>query len=153
MRSVVGRGCDGRVTHPRRRRAVILSVVAVLLGAVASLVALATASGVTQRPGPESCCNTEFIDMAVLQLSWLAVPLLGIAAASSARVALLGTAGVAVAQFLAMAETVHRYRESGWSDGLEVLGYLFPITVTVVALGAVLVGWLVGSRARRGQDQ
>jgi hypothetical protein len=135
------------------RRAVLLSVVAVLASAVVVLVALAVASGVTLRPEPETCCNTEFIDEAVLQLSWLVVPLLGVAAASSARVALLGTTGVAVTQFLAMAETVHRYRESGWSDGLEVLGFLFPIALTVVALGAVLVGWLVGSRSRRRQDQ
>jgi hypothetical protein len=142
------------VTDPRlHRRALLLSVVAVLASAVVVLVALAAASGVTERPGPETCCDTEFIDDAVLQLSWLVVPLLGVAAALSVRVALLGTAAVSVTQFLAMAETVHRYRESGWSDGLEVLGFLFPIALTVVALGAVLVGWLVGRRSPRGQDQ
>lgn len=142
------------MTTPRlHRRAVRLSGLAVLVSAGVVLVALVAAPGVTLRPGPEECCDTRFINEAVLQLSWLAVPLLAVAAASSVRVALLGTAGVAVTQFLAMTETVHRYRESGWSDGLEVLGYLFPITLTLVALGAVLVGWLVGSRSRRDQDQ
>ena len=140
-------------TSPLHRRAVLLSVVAVLASAVVVLVALAGASGVTERPETETCCDTEFIDDAVLQLSWLVVPLLGVAAVFSVRAALIGTAAVSVTQFLAMAETVHRYRESGWSDGLEVLGFLFPIALTVVALGAVLVGWLVGRRSRRGQDQ
>jgi hypothetical protein len=117
------------------------------------LIALTVPSGATLLPRSDSSYGTEFIDMGVLQISWVVVPLLGVAAGSSARVALLGTAAMAVSQFLGMAETVRRYEDSGWSDGLEVLGYLFPITLTVVTLGAVLVGWLVGRRSRRGQDQ
>jgi hypothetical protein len=148
------------VPSPRRtKRAAVLSVAAFAASVVIALVALAVASGDTLLPGSGSSYDTEFIDMAVLQLSWVVVPLLGIAAASSVRVALLGTAAMAVSQFLAMAETVRRYEESGWADGLEVLGYLFPITLTVVTLGAVLVGWRLGRRARArrslqpGQDQ
>jgi hypothetical protein len=140
-------------SHQRTKRAAVLSAAAFAATVVIVLVALAVASGDTLLPGSETSHSTEFIDEAVLQLSWLVVPVLAVAAASSVRVALLGTAAVAVTQFLAMAETVHRYRESGWGDGLEVLGYLFPIALTVVTLGAVLVGWLVGRRSRRGQDQ
>ena len=127
---------------------------AVLASAVIVLVALGVASGARPRPGSDTSYDTEFIDMAVLHLSWLLAPLLGVTASLSARVALLGVVGVAVSQFWAMAETVDRYQESGWSDGLEVLGYLFPITLTLVSLGAVLVGWLVGRRRRPPpQDQ
>ena len=154
MRPCAWSRCDGSVTpHQPAMRAAALSVAAVALSVVVVLVALAVASGETLLPGSGSSYDTEFIDMSVLQISWVVVPLLGAAAASSARIALVGAAAMAVSQFLAMAETVRRYEESGWADGLEVLGYLFPITLTVVTLGAVLVGWLVGRRSRRGQDQ
>lgn len=154
MRPCAGSRCDGAVTsHQRIKRAAVLTVAAAAVSVATVLVALAVASGDTLVPGSDSSHDTEFIDMSVLQISWVVVPLLGIAARSSARVALLGTAAMALSQFLAMAETVRRYEESGWADGLEVLGYLFPITLTVVTLGAVLVGWLVGRRSRRGQDQ
>lgn len=134
-------------------RAAILAATAVVASTVVVLAALAVASGATLRAGSDTSYDTEFVDGAVLQLAWLVVPLLGTAAASSVRAALIGTAGVSVTQFWAMAETVDRYRESGWSDGLEVLGYLFPITLTVVSLGAVLLGWLLGSRSRRARTE
>ena len=134
------------------RRAAFLSVLAVVASTAIVLVALAVASGAQPRPGSGTSYDTEFVDMAVLHLSWLLAPLLGVTAFFSARVALLGVAGVAISQFLAMAETVHRYDESEWSDGLQVLGYLFPIAVTACCLGSVAIGWLVGRR-RPVQDQ
>lgn len=140
-------------SRDRLRRAALLSALTVVASIAIVLVALAVASGARLRPGSDTSYDTEFIDMAVMQVSWLTVPLLGVAAFFSARVALLGTIGVAVSQFWAMAEMVRRYDESGWGDGLEVLGYLFPITLTVVSVGAVLAGWLVGGRRRRRQDQ
>lgn len=140
-------------SRQRSIRAALPATAAVVASAVVVLVALAVASGATLRAGSDTSYDTEFIDMAVLQLSWLTVPVLGLAAYFSVRVALVGTVGVAVSQFWAMAETVQRYDESGWADGLEVLGYWFPIALTVVALGAVLLGWLLGSRSRRAQDQ
>ena len=154
MRACARSRSDGGVTsHQRAKRAAVLSAAAFAATVVIVLVALAVASGARLQPGSDSSYDTEFVDMGVLQLSWFVVPLLGVAAASSVRVALLGTTAVSVTQFLAMAETVHRYRESGWGDGLEVLGYLFPIALTAVALVAVLVGWLVGRASRRRQDQ
>lgn len=141
--------------HRGTKRAAVLSVAAFAASVVIALVALSVASGETLLPGSTNSYDTEFIDMTVMQLSWVVVPLLGFAAASSAPIALLGTAGMSVSQFLAMAETVRRYEESGWADGLEVLGYLFPIALTLATLVAVLVGWLLGrgARAQRRQDQ
>jgi hypothetical protein len=138
----------------RLLRSAVLSLLALAASTVVVLVALAVASGATLQPGSDTSYDTEFIDFPVLQLSWLVAPVLGVAAYFSVSVALVGVLGVAVSQFLAMAETVRRYDESGWSDGLEVLGYLFPISLTVVLLGCVLVGGLVGRwRRRRIQDQ
>jgi hypothetical protein len=142
-------------SHQRLLRAALLSALAVAASTVIVIVALAVASGATLQPGSDTSYDTEFVDWPLLQLSWLVAPLLGVAACFGARVALVGTAGVAVSQFAAMAETVQRYDESGWGDGLEVLGYAFPVSVTVVSLGFVLVGGLVGRRRRRvpAQDQ
>ncbi|MBJ7358264.1 hypothetical protein [Nocardioides sp.] len=140
---------------PSRRllRSAILSALAVAGSTAVVLVALAVASGVTVRPGTMDSHDTEFIDGAVLQLSWLTAPVLGIAAFYSIRVALLGTVGVAVSQFWAMAETVDRYQESGEGDGLEAIGYLFAGGVTFLCLLLVLVCGLTGWARRTPQDQ
>jgi hypothetical protein len=138
---------------PRLLRSAILSALAVAGSATVVLVALAVASGVTVRPGTTDSYDTEFIDGTVLQLSWLTAPVLGIAAFYSIRIALLGTVGVAVSQFWAMAETVDRYQESGEGDGLEAIGYLFAGGVTVLCLLLVLVCGLTGWARRKRQDQ
>lgn len=59
---------------------------------------------------------------------------------------------MAVPQWFAQDEVVARYDESGWGDGLEVLGYALPLGVLVLGGVVVLVGGLVG-RARRRHDQ
>jgi hypothetical protein len=146
--------CDGVVTSRQRlQRAAVLSALAVAASAVIVIVALAIASGATLQPGSETSYDTEFIDGAVLQLSWLTAPVLGIAAFYSIRIALLGTVGVAVTQFWAMAETVDRYRESGEGDGLEAIGYLFAGGLTFLCLLLVLVCGLTGWARRKRQDQ
>ena len=143
-------GGQGHGMHPRHVR----SLSAVLLCTAASvgtaIAALDLASGVTRTRG--GCCETEFIDGTTLHLLWLLYPVIAAAGYWSWRTALLGVAGVALPQWLAMNEVMDRYAESGWGDGLEVLGYLLPIQVAVLASGAVLVGALVGRR-RRAQDQ
>ena len=126
-----------------------LSVAATVASAVIARLALDRASGVT-RPGGR-CCETEFIDGAVLNASWLLVPVLAIAAAFSVRLALTGLVGVAVPQFWAMKVAGDRYVESGWSQGLEVLGYLFPVGLMAVAVLCMSLGWHI-ARPRR-QDQ
>lgn len=123
----------------------------VLLAAAASValavVALDLASGVTRPRG--RCCRTEFIDSRTLDLLWLLYPLLALAAAWSWRVASLGVPGLALPHWVAMNEVMDRYAESGWGDGLEVLGYLFPIQVAVIGAFSVLLGSLVGQGVRR----
>lgn len=134
-------------------RRVAISFAVSSLATVASTflarLALDRASGVTRPRG--RCCETEFIDAAVVNMSWLLVPALAVAAAFSARVAIIGLVGVAVPQFWAMSVTVERYKDSGWGQGLEVLGYLSPLALTAVAALCMSVGWHIG-RPRR-QDQ
>ncbi len=118
------------------------------------LLALDQASGERLR-GPGDCCDVEFIDYRVLQLTWLLFPVLAVAAWFSARVALVGLAGMVVPQWLATNEVVDRYDRSGWGDGLEALGYAVPIGVLVVGGLVVLVAGLRGRQRRHpvAQDQ
>jgi len=137
---------------PRRHLVASGLVLLVTLSSVALvLVALDQALGERVRPDG-SCCDVEFIDYGLLQLAWLLFPVLGVAAWFSARVALVGILGMVVPQWLAQNEVVERYDQSGWGDGLEVLGYVIPIGVLVLGAVTVLVGWLVG-RSRRRHDQ
>ena len=125
----------------------LLVLLAAAASVVVAVVALDLASGVTRPRG--RCCRTEFIDTGTLGFLWLLYPLLALAAASSWRLALLGVPGLALPQWLAMNEVMDRYAESGWGDGLEVLGYVFPIQVAVVGAFSVLLGSLVGQGVRR----
>lgn len=138
----------------RPRRELFVPLMLVLLSTAASvsiaLVALDLAAGVTQTPG--GCCETEFIDETTLAFLWLIPPILVLAAAWSWRLALLGVLAVAVPQWLAMGVVMERYAESGWSDGLEVVGYLVPIQTALVGAVGALVGALVGGGVRRRND-
>lgn len=136
------------------RRQHLVPLLLVVLVAAAStavaLVALDLASGVTRPRG--RCCQTEFIDTRTLGWLWLLYPLVALAAAWSWRLALLGVPGLAVPQWLAINAVMDRYDESGWGDGLEVLGYLLPIQTAVIGTVAVMVGSSVGSGLRRRRD-
>ena len=132
----------------RHLAALAVALSAVALTAAVVLLALDRASGVTLR-SPGDCCDTEFIDGPTLQLGWLALPLLAVAAYLSVRPAVLGLAGVVLADVLAAAETVDRYADSGWGDGLEVFAFLHPILMAVGGSVAILVGWLVRTSRRR----
>ena len=129
-----------------RNRHVLSLGVGVLTGlasSVISLLALERASGVTKIG--RSSFDTEFIDGGTLQLAWLLLPLAAAAGWLSLRAAVLAVVGATVPLVFAMTETVNRYRESGWADGLEVLGYLLPAAVLVGATGSALVGWTARS--------
>lgn len=138
----------------RPRREHLAPLMLVLLAAAASvaiaLVALERAAGVTRTRG--GCCDAEFIDATTLGVLWLLHPVLALAAAWSWRLALLGVLAVVGPQWLAMGEVMDRYAESGWSDGLEVFGYLVPIQTALVGVVAVMVGALLGGGVRRRSD-
>jgi hypothetical protein len=112
----------------------------------AGLLALDVASGVTTIS--DTSYDTEFIDM---QLAWVAVVLVAAAAALSWVGGLVAAVLASIPQWWAMARAVARYDESGWSDGLEVLGYLYPILFTLVSLGTAFVGAALGRRRRHDQ--
>lgn len=139
---------------PRRFRvAMTLAAAVTVFSTVIAVLALRMASGVTRPRG--QCCTTEFIDGTISSTVWLAVPVVGAVAYFSARAALLATVGVVVPTLLAMHTAVERYAETGWGDGLEVLGYLQPIGVALACLFAVFLGWVVARprHPRRVPDQ
>lgn len=141
------------MTSRRHLVAVALVLLVTLASVAVVLVALDRALG-ERMQADGSCCDVDFIDYGVLQLTWLIFPVLGVAAWCSTRVASVGVLGMAVPQWLAMTEVIDRYDRSGWADGLEILGYALPLGVLVLAAVTVLVGGLLGRAARaRRQDQ
>lgn len=137
-----------------RRHLIALALALLVTAASVAIVLLALdrASG-EQLRGPGECCDVEFIDHRVLQLTWVLFPVIGAAAWFSTRVALVGLVGMVVPQWLAMDEVVDRYDRSGWGEGLEVLWYAVPVGVLVLGGLAVLVAGLLGGRSRRRRDQ
>ena len=116
----------------------LLVVLVAVASSVVAVVALDLAAGVTRPRG--RCCKTEFIDTPTLGWLWLLYPLVALAAAWSWRLALLAVPGIAVPQWLAMDVVMDRYAESGWGDGLEVLGYAVPVVAAVIGVVSVWVG-------------
>lgn len=136
----------------QRLVALALALVVTVASVAIVLVALDQASGEQLRARGD-CCEVEFIDTGVLLLTWLLFPLVVASAWFSPRVALLGALGMTVPQWLATNVVVARYDRSGWSDGLEVLGYAVPVGVGVLSVLAVGLGWWLGRLSRRAHDQ
>ena len=111
--------------------------VVVLLGAstAVAVLALATASGVTQLSDTD--VSTEFIS-AWWWLAFLLVPVPAATASRAPGTAAAETVALVLPQFVAAAVCVGRYRSSGWGDGLEVFAFLHPVLLTVVTGALVL---------------
>ena len=63
-----------------------------------------------------------------------------------------GSAAALVAgflQFVIADVTVERFVDSGWSDGLEGLAYVYALFVAMIFAAAALVGWFTTRRKRR----
>lgn len=132
--------------RPRSVRAVPVAVVmaglAVVVAWLGTATALATAEGVTPVPGgPGQTYDTEFIeDGLYVATAVVAVGLVGLAARCWRPAAAAGLVGAEAALFWGGSETVARYVESGWSDGLEVFVYMVPGTAGIV--GFILLATL-----------
>lgn len=129
------------------RLAALAATAAVVVAAAASLAALSVAYG--ERLVSGSSYSTEFIHMPTYALTLLAVPLVGLAAYHRWWAGVGGAVGAAGVAFAAMIETMRRYADSGWSDGLEVLGFIAPVGLTFFLAMAVVAGALVGLRRER----
>src|SRR5690606_30874958 len=117
----------------RRRRSLVVTALTVLAHVLLVVLALDRADGaVLLEPGGTSY-STEFIDPGFWNAAWLMVPLAGVAAALWVWGGVLTVVLAALAHTVAATITIQRYDASGWSDGLEVLSYLWPI-------GHVLLG-------------
>lgn len=119
--------------------ALSLAGLAVLVAWAGTALALAVAGGATRVGGADSSSyDTEFIQEGVyLGAAVVATVILGAAAVRRWVPAALGLAGSVAGLLWGAVETVHRYRESGWGDGLEVFIFIVPIGTAL--LGGVVV--------------
>jgi hypothetical protein len=116
--------------------AVATAGLAVTVAWLGTALALATAEGVTPVPGgPGETYDTEFIEGGLyVATAVVSVGLVGLAARWSWPTAAVGWAGAVTALWWGGSETVNRYVESGWSDGLEVFVYIVPVTAGIGGL-------------------
>ncbi|MFI5426846.1 hypothetical protein [Aeromicrobium sp. UC242_57] len=102
--------------------------------------ALAAASGVTRLTDTDY--DTEFLDSGITLLVYPLLVLVFLATRKHVLAGLVATVGLVAGQTWAMTVCVNRYADSGWSDGLEVLGYILPISLGLFGLVIVLATWL-----------
>ena len=112
--------------------AAVLVVLALSTGI--AVLALATARGV--MPLGDDTYDTEFIS-AWWWTALLLVPLPALAARRRTGTAVGTAAALVLPQVVAAAVCVHRYRASGWADGLETLAFLHPALLAALTLAAV----------------
>lgn len=135
----------------RRRRSLGVAALTVTAHALLVVLALDRADGaVLLEPGGSSYA-TEFIDTGFWNAAWLLVPLAGVAAALWVWSGVLAVVLTTIAHTVAATITIQRYDAGGWSDGLEVLSYLWPIGHVLLGGGAVLAGTVIGRAHRRAQ--
>jgi hypothetical protein len=130
--------------------AAVLGVLA--LSVAVAFLALATARGVV--PLGDDLYGTEFVS-GWWWLAFLLAPLPAVMARRRSATAVVAAAALVVPHYIAAAVCVARYRDSGWGDGLEVLSFLHPVLLTVVAFGLVAAlnrrarsrSWSAGERS------
>jgi hypothetical protein len=125
--------------------------------ALGALLTSATAAGLTflalrNPPGAIPLGNdnydTQFVNDAWVTASLLlAVPIFLISWVSG-RLGVLAALTAGFCQFVIAEVTVQRYVDSGWSDGLEGLAYLYAFFVAAGFLVVALVAWFFGRRRR-----
>jgi len=125
----------------------ILAVLSSLLTWGLVLIALHEAPGATLVSG--TTYDTEFIHSGWYGLTVIGLALVVATAALSGGWGLGAVVVTVAAQWYAAAETVARYQESGWGDGLEVFAYLAPIGWAIVGLLAVGLSVIIRWGMRR----
>lgn len=136
-----------------RTRAITVVTVTLLAHLVLVGLALERAAGAVLVDPATSSYETEFIHAGFWSTAFLLVPLLGVAAVLWWPVAVLGAALTVGIHTVAAAVTVHRYQESGWSDGLEVFSYAWPLGHAAFGGAAVLIGAAITAGRRRARDR
>jgi hypothetical protein len=112
-----------------------VAVVSVLvLSAAVAVLALTTAQGVV--PLGNDSYATEFIS-GWWWLAFLLAPLPAVVVRRRPKRTAAAVAALLLPQVTAAAVCVARYRSAGWGDGLEVLAFLHPALLAVVAYGLV----------------
>lgn len=123
----------------------VLSLLGVAVPAVAlATLALATASGVTRLSDIDY--HTEFVNGSWWSAGCLLVLPVFLVARAHPRLAAAAVLIAAVPQFVTARIGVVRTGEAGWGSGLEALGYVWAVLMTLMFVGAAVAGTLARRR-------
>jgi hypothetical protein len=126
----------------------LVGVLLVSAGLVAA--SLYTASGITQLDA--GSYHTEFANPVFWYCGFLLALPIGWAAWRYPRFAAGFVIAALVPQFVLPAIVVERYRTSGWGDGLEYLGYLFPMLMTTLFIAVAAGGYFLRREVRKDRQ-
>jgi hypothetical protein len=121
-------------------------LLSIVLVALASL----TASGVTHLAN--SSYHTEFANPILWQAGFLLFVPIYLASRHYPNFAFISVIVALGPQFALPAVVVCRYTNEGWSDGLEYLGYLYPILMAPLFAAAAAVGATAGRHKQRSHE-
>lgn len=137
--SIAGRGWVGSV--------LLLAFTAALAVTLATL-SLTTAFGVVHLGGDDYA--TEFAQMGWWAAGWLLVVPVGLLGWARPVLAPLGVLAATVPPFVVAYVSEQRALDSGWSQGLDVFGYIYAAAMTLGFVGAALLGWQLSRRSTVG---
>ena len=126
------------VESKRTIQAAALAIGAFLVALGLTGLALKTASGATLIEGDNY--NVEFIDRSISTFVLLTLAPIWMAAMRSVVWAFVGVVGVTAAVTWGVSVEVRLLAEGGWSIGLEIAGYLWPVAVFAMGCGAIVCG-------------
>lgn len=128
-----------------------LSLLCVLgLSTTLVVLALRTAGGVTYLGGDSY--RTEFANPKWWAAGFLLFVPVYLVARRHPALAFISVIAALGPQVVLPVVVVHRYVVTGWADGLESLGYLYPILMSPVFSAAAVAGAVVGKRKQRAHD-
>jgi len=114
------------------------------------VLALGTADGVTYLG--ESSYRTEYANLWWWEAGFLLSVPICLASWRHPRLAAVYVVVALGPQVVLPVVVAHRYAASGWGDGLEALGYVFPVLMTPLFSAAAVLGVVIGRRTQRTQD-
>jgi hypothetical protein len=119
------------------------------LSALLIVLALGTAGGVTYLGG--TSYRVEFANTGWWEAGFLLSVPICLASWRHPRLAAVYVVVALGPQVVLPVVVAHRYAASGWGDGLEALGYVFPILMAPLFAAAAVLGVVIGRRTQRTQ--
>jgi hypothetical protein len=125
-----------------------LTLVGVLgLSTMLVVLALRTAGGITYLGG--TSYQTEFANPRWWDAGFILFAPIFLASWRHPRLAAVYVIAALGPQVVLPAVVAHRYAVTGWADGLEIFGYLFPLLMAPLFSVAAALGAVVGKRRQR----